>query len=237
MFLVAPSERSDKLELLDTLDCDIPSLRDNLRDIAKFNSFMRTRDAVLSYIKMIITTKRLKGQISILDLCAGSADIPVYIIDWGRKNSIDIKLTALDISKDIIFVAKEETKNYPEIDCVIGDVFNLPYENDSFNIVICSQAFHHFNNENCIKVLKIMYSLCSDGIVVNDLRRAWINYFGAILLTKIWNLNYMSINDAPLSILRAFTKDEFAMLGKKSEIPSVKCHSFFIHSLQLVALK
>lgn len=235
--IFAPAQRSDKTEILDNPDCELNVLKENLKDIAKFNSFLRTRNAVLKYIRLIIQLKKLTGKIKILDLCCGSADIPVFITDWARKEKIEIEILAIDISEEIIKIAREEVINYPEIKALTGDAFNLPYNENCFNIVICSQAFHHFNDEDCKKLLKVMYKLCNDGVVVNDLRRAWFNYFGAKILGGIWNLNYMSRNDAPISVLRAFTKEEFTELGKAVGIPEIKCYSYFTHSLQLVALK
>jgi ubiquinone/menaquinone biosynthesis C-methylase UbiE len=235
--IFAPAQRSDQKEILDDFDCDLKELKDNLEDIAKFNSFLGTRDAILKHIKLIIAIKKPAGKVKILDLCCGSADIPVFIADWARKEKIEVELLAVDIGEDIIKVACQEIIDYPEIKAVTGDAFNLPYEENSFNIVICSQAFHHFKDEDCKRLLKVMYKLCSDGIVVNDLRRAWVNYFGAKFLSVVWNLNYMSRNDAPISVLRAFTREEFTELGKAAGIPGIKCYSYFTHSLQLVAIK
>lgn len=237
ILFLAPSERSNQKEILDELDCDIQTLKDNLKDIAKFNSLLGTRNAILSYIKIIIEVKKLSGKIRILDLCCGSADIPIYIIDWARKYNKDIEIIAIDIDKNIIEVAKEESKNYPEILCKVGDAFDLEYDSNYFNIVICSQAFHHFSDENCINLLKVMDNLSNDGFIVNDLRRAWINYIGAFLISRIGNMNYMSKNDAPISVLRAFTKKEFLELAKKADIKNTNCYSFFTHSLQLVSVK
>lgn len=237
IIFAAPSQRSDKKEILDDFDCDVKALKENLRDIAIFNSLLKTRDAILFYIKIIIGLNKINGKIRILDLCAGSADIATYIIDWARKNNKDIEVTAADISKEIIEVAKEETKNYPEIKCETADAFNLNYDKDYFNIIICSQAFHHFSDEDCIKLLKIMNEFSINGFIVNDLRRAWINYAGAFLISRVLNMNYMSKHDAQLSILRSFTKNEFLELGKKAGIKNIKCYSFFLHSIQLVNIK
>lgn len=232
-----PDKRSDKKEILDDFDCDIPTLKENLKDIATFNSLLKTRDAILAYIKMIIEVKALKGKIKILDLCAGSADIAVHIIDWARNNDKNIEVTAIDIGEDIITVAKEETKDYPEIICQTGDAFNLPFENESFDIVICSQAFHHFSDDSCIKLLKIMYKLCSSGLIVNDLRRAWLNYAGAFIISRVFKMHYMSKNDAPLSVLRAFKKQDLINFSEIAGIKKSHCYSYFTHSLQLVSLK
>jgi len=234
---LAPEKRSDKKEILDNVQCDIQTLKVSLRDIAKFNSLLKTNDAVLFYIKKIIEEKKLSGKIKILDLCTGSADIPIHIINWSRINNKNIEIIAIDIDKDIIEVANQETKNYPEIICQTKDAFNLNYEEKHFNIVICSQAFHHFSNNDCINILKVMDKLSSDGIIVNDLRRAWINYIGAFLISRLMNMEYMTKNDAPISVLRAFTKKEFISLAEKADIKNIRCYSFFTHSLQLVCLK
>ena len=84
-------KNTTRKEILDDFVCDIPTLKINLLDIATFNSLLKTRDAILSYVKMIIETKNLRGTINILDLCTGSADISMYIIDWARKNNKTIK--------------------------------------------------------------------------------------------------------------------------------------------------
>lgn len=235
--LFAPDKRSDKKEILDDFDCDLPTLRNNLLDIATFNYLLKTRDAILAYVKMIIATKNLSGEIKILDLCAGSADISIHIIDWARNKNKNITIDAVDINNNIIEVAKQETKNYPEINSLVLDAFNLPYESGHFDIIICSQAFHHFNDDDCIRLLKITYDLCSQGIIINDLRRAWVNYLGAYFISRVLDMNYMSKNDAPLSVLRAFTKKELIDLAKKSGIENINCYSYFTHSLQLVCIK
>ncbi len=230
-------KRSDKKEILDDFDCDFPSLKANLLDIAMFNYLLKTRDAILAYVKMVIETKKLTGEIKILDLCAGSADISIHIINWARKNNKNIKIDAIDIVENIIKVAKDETKSYPEITPLVLDAFNLPYEKESFDIIICSQAFHHFTDENCIRLLRITYNLCSHVVIINDLKRAWINYWGAYLLSYSLNMGYMTKNDAPLSVLRGFTKKELIDLAEKAELENINCYSYFTHSLQLVCLK
>lgn len=237
LIFVAPDKRSNQKEILDDFECDIPTLKSNLRDIATFNSLLKTRDAILYYIKKIIGLNRLDDKIRILDICAGSADIAVYIADWARKNNKNIEITAIDIGEDIIEVAKQETKDYPEIKCEVADAFNLPYDKDYFNIVICSQAFHHFSDEDCIRLLQIMDNFSVNGFIVNDLRRAWINYAGAFIISRLFNMGYMSKHDAQVSILRSFTKEEFLKLGKKAGIKNINCYSFFTHSIQLVSIK
>ncbi|SHJ25597.1 class I SAM-dependent methyltransferase [Pseudobutyrivibrio xylanivorans] len=50
--------------------------------------------------------------------------------------------TGLDITPKMIEVAK--AKNLRGVDWVVGDCENLPFEDNSFDVIICSNSFHHY---------------------------------------------------------------------------------------------
>ncbi|MBQ7147526.1 MAG: class I SAM-dependent methyltransferase [Pseudobutyrivibrio sp.] len=52
--------------------------------------------------------------------------------------------TGLDITPKMIEVAK--AKNLMGVDWVVGDCENLPFEDNSFDVIICSNSFHHYPN-------------------------------------------------------------------------------------------
>ncbi|QFJ53515.1 class I SAM-dependent methyltransferase [Pseudobutyrivibrio xylanivorans] len=52
--------------------------------------------------------------------------------------------TGLDITPRMIEVAK--SKNLNGVDWVVGDCENLPFEDNSFDVIICSNSFHHYPN-------------------------------------------------------------------------------------------
>ncbi len=52
--------------------------------------------------------------------------------------------TGLDITPKMIEVGK--SKNLQGVDWVVGDCENLPFEENSFDAVICSNSFHHYPN-------------------------------------------------------------------------------------------
>lgn len=63
----------------------------------------------------------------------------------------------LDLTPEMIRKAKE--KNLPNTELVVGDCENLPFEAESFDVVINSQSFHHYPNPDAFftsvyKVLK-----------------------------------------------------------------------------------
>ena len=56
----------------------------------------------------------------------------------------DVNFTGIDLTPKMIEVAK--SKNIPNATFVCGDCESLPFENDSFDVIICSQSFHHYPN-------------------------------------------------------------------------------------------
>ena len=56
----------------------------------------------------------------------------------------DKHYTGIDLTPEMIEVAKE--KNMQGVDLVVGDCENLPFPDESFDVVICCQSFHHYPN-------------------------------------------------------------------------------------------
>lgn len=50
----------------------------------------------------------------------------------------------IDLTPKMIEVAK--AKHLPNTTFVCGDCENLPFEQESFDVIICSQSFHHYPN-------------------------------------------------------------------------------------------
>ena len=43
-------------------------------------------------------------------------------------------------------IEQAKKKNIPNATFVVGDCENFPFENDSFDAIICSMSFHHYPN-------------------------------------------------------------------------------------------
>ncbi|MCR5746876.1 MAG: methyltransferase domain-containing protein [Lachnospiraceae bacterium] len=52
--------------------------------------------------------------------------------------------TGIDLTPQMIEAAK--AKKLPGVDFVVGDCENLPFAENSFDVVICCQSFHHYPN-------------------------------------------------------------------------------------------
>ena len=69
---------------------------------------------------------------------------PAPILSLLSELYPDKHFTGLDLTPAMIEKAKE--KNLPNVDFVVGDCENLPFEENSFDVIICCESFHHYPN-------------------------------------------------------------------------------------------
>lgn len=70
----------------------------SLADIRKVNRFLGDYRATLKYFSSLVPADAgpLAGAIRVLDVACGSADIPVALVAWARRQGIHITVTAVD---------------------------------------------------------------------------------------------------------------------------------------------
>ena len=73
----------------------------------------------------------------LLDVGCGTA----FLIDLLSKEH-NANFYGLDLSDKMIDIAR--SKNIKNAEFVVGKSNELPYDNDTFDIVVCSQSFHHY---------------------------------------------------------------------------------------------
>jgi SAM-dependent methyltransferase len=113
------------------------------------------------------------------------------------------------------------------ISIVRGDGNSPPFRSASFDFVLASQLLHHFPEEKIVALLGTWSRLARRAIIVSDLVRHPIAYYGIRLLTRLFTRNVMTLTDAPLSVQRAFTMAEWHQLFSRAEIGPFQLFSVF----------
>ncbi len=81
------------------------------------------------------------------DFAGSILDVPVGTAVFTEKKWRSLKnakITCLDYSEDMLAQARERLKNCQHIECVHGDVGNLPMEDETFDVVLSMNGFHAF---------------------------------------------------------------------------------------------
>jgi hypothetical protein len=211
-------------ELMDRPDVNKAWLREELEVLEKLNRLGGHR-LILRYIRRLLHSRKVDA-LSVLDLATGAADIPRAIVAWARKQGLPIKVTAVDGNEHVLRSATEWCRDWPEIQLEHHDLLELPYGPESFDIVLCSLALHHFKTADAVTVLRRMNQIPRTGYVVNDLRRSWLAIWTAELLARTLMRSPIVRHDGPQSFRAAFTVAELRNMAREAGMRnfSVKRH-------------
>ncbi len=88
----------------------------------------------------------LNSNSSVLDVGCGKG----FMLHDLKKKIPNLKISGIDISKYAIENSKEEVKNYLKV----GDAKKLPFEDNSFDIVISINTIHNLGKDECAKALR-----------------------------------------------------------------------------------
>ena len=234
-------KRSYEKEMMDLPGQPRDMLEDDLRNLRVINRLLGNYRSVVRGLNSLVGTQKIDC-FSLLDVGTGSGDIPARITDWARQRGIKSSIVALEPEPVTAQVAATLT-NPPfipllqrgnegdflrcGITVVRGDGMAPPFHAASFDFVLASQLLHHFSEEQIIRLLRIWSPLARRAIIVSDLVRHPLAYYGIRLLTKCFTRNAMTRTDAPLSVARAFTLAEWRALLREADVGPFQILSAF----------
>ena len=218
--------RSLKKEMMDLPGNPAHLLEGDLKNLRTINRALGAYRGVLRCLETFRREKEITG-FSLLDVGTGSGDIPVAIVQWARRKRISVRVVALEPDRITAEVARRHTKSFPEILIVRGDGLRPPFSPFSFDFIFASQLLHHFSEREIVETLRTWAALARRGILLSDLIRHPLAYYGIRLLTALFTRNEMTRIDAPLSVRRAFTLAEWRELFQRAGIGEFTLSSFF----------
>ncbi len=225
----APFPRSEQPELMDEKIEDVAELAENFRDIQRVNGLLGGTAIILRHLPTLMPERSARLPVSILDLATGSADIPVAIVRWARRQNRDVTIIASDASPEILDLARDQTAPYPEITVEQFDARSVSLPDNHVDIVLCSLSLHHFDPDSAVRVLGEMRRLGRNGFILNDLKRGRLGFAAAWIASRLTTRNRLTRNDAPLSVHRAYTPRELEGLLTRAGVEDarISTHPWF----------
>jgi len=208
---------TDVEELLDGPLADPADLAANLRDLRRLNRL--TGGGSLSVRAVRALRVADAGVTTLLDVGCGACDIPVLLLADARRHGEALEVTATDSRPEVLAAARAVR---PGLDRVAGlkiavaDGLGLPYPDGSFDIAHTSLVVHHLAPGDAVVLLREMLRVARSGIVVNDLDRSWPTWLGAWLLAHTVARSPYTRHDGPLSVRRAYTREEMIDLIREA---------------------
>ena len=105
------------------------------------------------FIKHIAREQR---PMKILDVGCGTGEFAMKL--KGERSNIE--MFGIDISPEMINIAREKFKDQNGFDFRVGDVESLPYDNNTFDFITCAHSFHHYPSKS--KAVRQMFRVLKD---------------------------------------------------------------------------
>jgi SAM-dependent methyltransferase len=200
------TKRATTRELLDAPVESLAELEGNFNDIEAVNRFLggvrAVRRAVCAF-----------SPATIVDVGAGSADIPRALARSASRAGRSLRITCVDANADVLKIARRRAAGDPSLSFAQADGIRLPYADGAFDVAMCNLTLHHCDPPAAVALLRELRRVARAAPVVTDLRRSRVAWLGAKVLTACCTRNRLTRNDAPLSVLRAYTPDEALALA------------------------
>jgi SAM-dependent methyltransferase len=197
-------------ELMDRPQPVTPELEACLGNLVSLNRHFGSHRLVRKFLAQWLTPDRCYR---VLDLCTGVGDIPRLMVDWARANGMTLRIDAVDAGDATLELARRASEGYPEIQFLRGDVLTFETK-DTYDLVTCSLALHHFSNDDAVRLLRRCRDLSHRFVLVSDLERSLPGVVGVQLLTTLFYRLPMTRADARTSIRRAFSFAELRALSE-----------------------
>lgn len=209
-------KRSNQEELMDDLESSGPIIDQTLKELEIINRLLGGNSVTTKGLDTLLPENT--DHIKIADLGCGGGDILKLVAQWASDRGLSVQLYGFDANPHIIKYAEENCADFDNISFETIDIFCEDFKCRNFDIILCTLFTHHFSENDLIRIFHQFKSQAKIGVVINDLHRHWLAYYSIRLLTSLFSKSEMVKFDGPLSVRRAFKKNDFLTIMKKADI-------------------
>lgn len=186
-------------------------------DLAQVNTLTLARPPTLAFVDRALKATPKSRVLTIADVGYGAGDMLRAIACLLTRRGRRARLIGFDINPRSEPVARRLTPEAMPIDFRTGNASAMAPD-ERVDLVISSLVTHHMENDEIVQFLKWMESRAVLGWFVNDLHRHWFPYNGFHLLASLMRWHPFVRHDGPLSIARAFRRNDWLALIERAEL-------------------
>jgi 2-polyprenyl-3-methyl-5-hydroxy-6-metoxy-1,4-benzoquinol methylase len=231
------AERASGPELMDDLTLASDALRQNLDELETINIWLGGYAPVLDALDRLRPQFPAGRPLRVADLGSGGGDTLRQIARWTRRRGVAVELTGIDANEFMLEYAAGKSTEYPEISYRQFDIFSPEFQAQPYDVLTCSLFCHHFIDVELVTLLRQWQQQAQVAVVINDLHRHWLAYHSIKWLTRLLGGSYLVQHDAPLSVARAFRREDWVALLARAGITRYELRWRWAFRWQLVLLK
>jgi ubiquinone/menaquinone biosynthesis C-methylase UbiE len=233
--------RSQQPELMDDLNLSGEALRKNLDELEIINHWLGGNQVVTNALTKVLrkqpATRPANQPIRIADIGCGGGDILRVVARWAQRQHQQVTLMGIDANDFMVTYARRKCQSFSNIHIVQEDIFSPGFQEQQFDVIICSLFCHHFTDAQLIQMWQQLYQQATRAVIINDLHRHPLAYYSIKWLTKFFSSSYLVKNDAPLSVLRAFQKPDIQSILNNCNIKNYSLRWQWAFRWQLILYK
>ncbi len=169
-------------------------------------------------------------RLEILDVGAGTGLLGRKMSRWAARRGWEWNFTNVDTNP------MRPRENDPARH-VTGSALELPFADDTFDLVVASQMTHHLSPEEIVQHWREAWRVSRDGIFISDLHRNAGLYTLVWLTTTIIRTKPQIKQDGLISVKRGFRCPEWQQLAAAANIPSPRVSLYYGTRIILQARK
>jgi len=209
------THRTTNKELLDNTDIPFSDIAENMKELDFINRYLGGHAITLQGFKKL--AGHLPGNLSVCEIGCGGGDNLKVLDQFCKKNKLKASFIGVDINPDCIAFARQRV-TAPNVQFIVSDYRLVNFGVARPDMIFSSLFCHHFSDDDLVAMLRWMKQNATKGFFINDLQRHPVAYHSIRLLTKLFSQSYLVKNDAPLSVLRGFKRQEWEHILSKSAI-------------------
>jgi 2-polyprenyl-3-methyl-5-hydroxy-6-metoxy-1,4-benzoquinol methylase len=208
------ANRSCTKEILDQDSIPFADIERNMLELDRINTWLGGHRISILGLKQLLGGRR---RIRICEIGCGGGDNLRVLSRYCQRHGIETEVVGVDINAHCIEFARAKWHD-GHAEWLHGDYRLVAFDRRKPDIIFSSLFCHHFTDEELVSMVRWMELNSTAGWYVNDLHRHPLAYYSIRWLTKWLSRSYLVKNDAPLSVLRGFTRAEWTKILQKAGI-------------------
>jgi hypothetical protein len=213
-------------ELLDS-DAGTPAeVAASLADLRMINRRFGGRETTLRMVERVAQATQ-STSLSLLEVAAGSGDVPSWTRDSLAADGIRLDVTLLDRSASHVGNGGRS---------IVGDALALPFRDASFDLVGCGLFAHHLSPDQLIRFMNEGLRVCRRAVLINDLIRHALHLAMVYAGSPLYG-SRLTRHDAPASVKQAYTIQEMQAILRRTPAARVDIDRHYLFRMGVIAWK
>lgn len=200
-----PKRQPQLVEQMDREDCDPKLLENTYQQFSIINRMLARWKKV--YRTELRPLMQQNHPYTLLDIGFGGGNVPVQLLEWARRDGIDLTITAIDPDPRAFQFVQEHRSDSPiHWRQTSSDV--LKEEGHSFDFVISNHLLHHLTDQEAVELMQETTALSRQKVIFNDIERSALGYGLFNMFSRPFFRRSFITEDGLISIKRSFTREE-----------------------------